>query len=339
MKKTLIVVFSVVTAALAVLLVWGIAAGQPSWRTAPERRHSGTIIASYDFAGSEVKELDLQFDMDDVELVPATGDTVRVEHWTNSSPPDAAKLVCRLDNGTLRASTGRWTATDKLVSGWGFISGEPLQSRVTVQVPPDLALPVRFSGGAGNLGVRNLQLGNLEIDCGLGDVQLERISGGSTAVATGAGNIDIQAASLDALTCSTGVGDVNVADAHVARTVRLDSASGNLDFRGSCENYNGEASAGDVFAEVSGAASVAGSTSSGNVDLLCRDAGKLSSVRADTSLGDVTIGLPQNTKISLGYEPGLGQMHLADGAKLEIAGGGIEVDVRTSAGELYLRSV
>lgn len=331
-RRILIVVLSIVIAVLVVVLVSGIAWNGTGLRTPAGWRRTDSMAASYEFPAAEVDRLELNLSLDDVELTAGKADVIRFEQWTDGGLPDQRKLLCRLDDHVL---TGHTDGT--AWQNWRF-PGPPL-SQIKIELPADLVLPVRAALDAGDIEVRELHLGDLALEAELGSISVARVRGADAKIRSSAGDIDILDCSFTQLDCTADLGSIDAAKAAVQTEVNLRSSSGDQRFQGSCTRFDGSTSAGSVAAEISGAVSASGSSSAGSVEILCRDVHKLENVNASADLGDVTVGLPSGSKISLGYDRGLGGLEFDGDAGLEIDPDGIRVDIRTSAGDLLLRAV
>lgn len=332
-RKVLIAVFSVLIVVLVVMLAAGVARGRSGVFSVFRPQQPPAMTEAYDFPAAEIRSIELSLSFDDVQIEPGSGDTLRVEQWTDGSLSEPRKLHCELRDGALSASTAG-------VSGSSLFSlGPTTLSRVTIRIPAGMTLPVRAAVGAGDLDVRDLQFGDLTVDSGAGNITLSGVSAEDAEVHTAAGDIDLRKVVCRRLDCSSAVGNIDVAETDVEGDVYLDSSSGDQQFAGSCASCSGSASAGDVKLEVSGVSRVTGSSSAGDVEISCPDTAGLERVSASTSLGNVTVGLAAGSKVSLAFDRGLGDLELEKGAEIEIASDGIVLDVHTGAGDLVLRSV
>lgn len=369
-RKVLMVVFSAIIVLLVVVLAVGISGASvraPWWSGA---RPADSLAASFEFASADVSRVALRLAADDVDVVPGSEGVIRLEQWTADSGPQPEPLACTLADGTLLAGTDA-----RPVRWWPFFGPDPV-SCVTVQVPPAAVPALSAAVKSGDVSIRELRFGQLEIDSGAGNVELRggaaehaavhtaggnidiedfspaeldcrtgagdiclnQIAAGRTAAETSGGDIDIRDVSLRELECRAAAGNVAVAGATVVQGAYLDASAGDVEFGGSCAVLQAEAAAGNVTADVADCAGVAASSACGDVELQCRSVQKLAGVRAETRAGNVTVQLPAGTRISLAYEPGLGGMHFEDGADLNVDGGGIPLEISCAAGDLFLGS-
>lgn len=332
-KKVLIGVCCILIAGLVVILVAGIQAGgwRGSWASAGSGR-ADILAVSYEFDSGSVELLDLDLKRDDVEIVPATGSVIRLEQWVDRERPEGSKLQCDLSGSTLRA-------VSQAADNWFFSALRLGISRIRVLVPKEAGIALRAACGAGNLDLRDLRLGNVELSAGAGDIEVSGVRAAAGTFHSAAGNVSLDGATLRSLDCSTGAGDVDAAGIRSGGEVQLDTPAGNLRFQGSCSRFDGSSGAGDITAEVTGAVRISGSASAGNVEIICPDTAGLETVSAQASAGDVTVALPPGSRVAISGVSGLAELHIDENAAFEIAStDAVQVDVHAPIGDIRLEA-
>ena len=337
MRRVAMILLSIGIVALIAVLIMGISGGRyravdrhwpDSAYAAPQQ------IAAYDFPAEQVSSLQFDVAWEDISVLPGDGGVIHVEQWCDRALSEQDQLQCSVQNGVLLAQT-----KGRRGSG-GFFGWTVPHAQITVQVPADALMPLSASAGAGDLEIRGVKLGHLDLSTGAGNIRLEKLEADESVLQTSAGDILVQdETKLTSLRGASSVGSVDVT-AQVGGQVSLETESGDVAFTGSCGTFAASAAAGNVFGDIRQAQTVQADSSLGDVELLIPGTSRLESVHAQTAAGDVAVGLPSGSRISLEHSTSLGDLRLEDGAEFEITGqDAIRVDVSTSAGDIYLRGI
>lgn len=305
-------------------LVAGILAVAPALQAKIERTVEKT------FSVQPGGTLNVQTQGGNIRVEPGASDKVEVvarEVIRASSEEEADRLLSKLDL-TIEQSGNDVSAIAKYgerTSGWFSGSWPPVQVSFTVKVPAHYNTDLRTSGGdvtigdlagkiAGRTSGGNVSIGTIDGDVNAstsgGDVALASASG-SAKLSTSGGNIKVSRVGGDA-DVSTSGGDIVVKE--VAGVLHASTSGGNVSatftgpLKGDCTL---KTSGGDVRATVrSGVAfDLNASTSGGSVDA-----------------GGLTITLESG---------GSGKSRL----KGKVNGGGPELKLRTSGGDIRVRTV
>jgi DUF4097 and DUF4098 domain-containing protein YvlB len=254
------------------LLFAAIAAVQVAgWTIGAVERTSSQVIPG------PIDHLVVDADGGEITVVPALGDTVRINSTVKGSIHTPEPHAFR-DGNTIR-----------LNGKCPDISFGPCHARITIYVPRDT--PVEVHSGSGDLTASGLT-GRVSLETGSGDVTAVGLSGPSD-LRTGSGDVDVRGLS-GAAQLETGSGDIT-AQGLVTRAVTADTSSGdvNLDFALGPRDVSASTASGDVAISVpdGGAYHVIADPGSGDQQVEVKtDPEATSTIRASTSSGDVTVG-------------------------------------------------
>jgi hypothetical protein len=253
------------------LLFSAIAAVQVAgWTVGAVERMSSQVIPG------PIDQLVVDADGGEITVVPAVGDTVRINSTVKGSIHTPAPRV--IHDGNIVQLSGRCPD----------ISFGPCHARITIYVPRDT--PVQVHSGSGDLTASGLT-GRVSLETGSGDVTATGLTGPSD-LRTGSGDVDVRGLS-GSTQLHTGSGDINAQDL-VTRGVTADTSSGdvNLDFALGPREVTASTASGDVAISVpnGGAYHVITDPGSGDQQIEVKtDPEAASTIRADTSSGDVTV--------------------------------------------------
>jgi hypothetical protein len=199
------------------------------------------------------------------------------------------------------------------------------RGRLDVVVPPSCRLEVKTASGDVKIAGEATLADPVRVTTSSGDV---RVSGGvNTLIAhTASGDVRVAGSALAQFEADTASGDVALA-AGSARTI-VDTASGDIRLEKLTGDLSADTSSGDVWATWEQLA--AG----------CK-------LRVRTSSGDVRLRLPEGTALKGEIDTSSGRIHSQFSGKadrrghalsFEAAGEGVDLEVRTSSGDVSLRS-
>ena len=192
-----------------------------------------------------------------------------------------------------------------------------------ITTPPDST--VQTHSGSGDQRLEGLH-GSVNLESGSGDMRLRQVVG-EVHIHTGSGDVEGREMS-GAFTAETGSGDVRV-DESGSGDVQVHTGSGTIELRGVKGALRSESGSGDVTVAGTQTGTWEVRTSSGNVDLeLPQNAGFDLDARAGS--GEVVVNRP----ITMVVQGNLEHAHHAIHGK--VAGGGPELIVHTSSGDVHI---
>ncbi|MDF2541881.1 MAG: putative rane protein [Herbinix sp.] len=181
---------------------------------------------------SDVERLDINNSTGTLEI--KTGDTVRVEA-ENVRESFRAKVT---GNGTLEIES------DNNFIDWinGFLNGNnPFKGeKITVYLPEELLLEKAFIDcGTGNVTIEKLNTERLELNAGTGNMKASDIVAQKADIDGGVGNIDLMNVSLTDAEIDCGVGEMEI-DGEILGHSSIDCGVGNVDIKldGRYEDYD-----------------------------------------------------------------------------------------------------
>lgn len=231
-------------------------------------------------------------------------DRVRIEigsGWVEIRPADGEKTVVTLDVD----SGDEGDVVFELVNGELVVEGPKKLRRgpeIRVRIDTPVVLDARIQTGSGDIKAR-MPLGEARLSTGSGDIRAERIEG-ELAASTGSGDVRIGYAA-NAVRARTGSGSIDIGEA--AGLVGLSTGSGDVRIGDAGGPTTVKVGSGDITIERLRDHSVA---TSGSGDVRVQSA-EGPSVRAETSRGDVQLGVPDGVPTYLDLKTVTGQIRCA----------------------------
>lgn len=111
---------------------------------------------------------------------------------------------------------------------------------LTVYIPEGVELDnLKIRNGVGNLNIRDISAKSITLDCGVGDSDIDNISAKKIDIDNGVGNFEIKNSELNNLTVDNGVGDVKI-DGEITGNCKIDNGVGNIYYYiiGNTEDYS-----------------------------------------------------------------------------------------------------
>jgi len=271
----------------------------------------------------------LHLSMHDVVIQVKKGDSVTVstDIWASAGSDSAKKeIIHRL---APKVST---RGDDVVVASprhhgwhWSFHWGGGPQARVTVTMPPTMA--VKYHLGSGDFTFDNAGAPN-------------RIDGTS-----GSGDVDVKSASKQ-LSLRTGSGDVHAALTGSPVSALLHTGSGDVRFTGAAESLKIEAGSGDITVHDGAVKNANIHTGSGDIVTHWSKVTAGGSMSATAGSGDVIMDFPPDTVLGGSISTGSGDVDSAFPVTVHgshhdytLAGGSgaVQLDIDTGSGDVELR--
>ena len=263
----------------------------------------------------KIEALDIDYMSGEVTLKAVDGNVLSVEETARKELYTEQEVHTWVDGSTLRV---RYCA-----AGNG-IDLNNLDKRLTIEIPSDW------------------KLGDVTIDITSGDVTCR----------------DIETADFN---CSASSGDMDIEVS--ADTIRMDATSGDLNLiqKGESKDISIEVSSGTVRGDIEKAGTVNVSATSGNIDIECESVNSFrsdvssgtekytfekmpESIESDATSGDLTFYIPSNSDVTLRVDQTSGDLHYdmsfsKDGEKYVAGNGTNRMDISTSSGDIYIKSL
>lgn len=289
--------------------------------SAPARAH---LSQSFPAPAGKLVRLELRSLDAEVSVVPGDVIKVDVDLEARSSSPAAARRWVERRTPTFEDTPTRLDVRVPSSRGGLFLVGFfESHGKVRVVLPPTCKLEVESSSGDVQLSGDAPLDGAVHIDTSSGDVE---VRGGVSqlVVETSSGDVRVDGPRLELLQAQTSSGDVRLRGG--ARRAIIDTSSGDVILRSLSGELSAHTSSGDVRADWQGIASQ-------------------TRVSAEATSGDVTLSLPSSAEPHGTLETRSGRIDSEFKGQsdrrdhtLTLDGGGIDLTVHTSSGDITLRS-
>jgi len=221
---------------------------------------------------ADIKGIVLDFVAEEIRVVPAGGDTVRVEQTSRKALSEKNVMRFGMVNGELIAQSGNYD--------W-MRRGAYNHSIVTLYLPNDFAYNVSLNTDSGKISVDGAEASGLYIST---------VSGGT----------EIRALVCDTLKIDAVSGRV-VIEGAVCRSVAVDTTSGPIAFTGGAEEFQAGSLSGSVTAYIMEPVKCNMDTTSGAMRVNCEDASKLEEINFNTISGTAILELPENDGFTVDF--------------------------------------
>ncbi len=278
----------------------------------------------YEQQASGVQRIYLDFAHENVEVVTAETDTIRVQQTSEKELAEEYQMRYGMVNGDLVAQSG--------MAGKWNVAALPPQSTVTVTIPANMTIPVEVDTASGTVNVNGGTYQGLRMNTASGSVNAAGVSTTELHADTASGDVRIADMACDNLDIDTVSGRVELSGT-VKSEADLDSASGDISFTGAVDLFDAEAVSGTVTADIAGLREFDVDTTSGTVRLTCEDVQNLDKIDVNTISGDVRVTLPDNDGVHVDFDSISGDMQNQFGMP---SGSAAEIDVETTSGNLYI---
>lgn len=258
--------------------------------------------------GAELFKLSISAGNIDIEKSSDSTISVIAEKKVRGASADIKKEILDNMNLSIDRSGDNIELAVKTKDGkdfWNWHKNNYKSYQVTVNL--DLKVPDSVKGIDADTGAGNVSIESLPskvtVNTGAGNINI--LGAQEKVVAdTGAGNITVESADAS-MDISTGTGNINIDDSSARGAVKIDAGAGNVDFSGKIDDI-------DSF--------------------VC-----------STGVGNVGLDVPENTKMTLEADTGVGNLsgyfiqtdkNNKNHFKGDINGGGASVKVNTGAGNI-----
>jgi len=262
----------------------------------------------------------------DVVVNVKTGDKVSVttDIWAATDSKDEKSRIIERYAPNVSENGNDVVVRSPSHHGWHFSWGRSPQARVTIVMPPAMALDYHLGSG------------DFRFDNAGADTPIKGESGsGDVFVTTASKRLEIRA----------GSGDMRVGINNGSASTLLHTGSGDINFNGTTDRLNLEAGSGDVTVNDAVAKTAAITAGSGDVVAHWHKLEPGAMIKGSTGSGDVDMYFPADTVISGRISTGSGDVNtdfpaLIHGSHhsytLSGGDGAIQVDLGTGSGDVGL---
>ncbi len=284
-----IIVWSIVAAALLIILIVGIIFGHNfsfsfiSFEGDSYKNSEKYIAGGGEVPAGEVDSLDVNWTSGKVEIAVYEGDTIRMEETAGRELSEREKLHYFNDNGTLRI---QFQESGKK---FRFISADSgVKKTLKLEIPREKAS----------------QLKQLSVDTASADTDMSYISGKEMILDTASGNFRMREIQVEKLRWDTVSGDLEGENLEISEEFIGDSVSGRAEFTGAVGEIDFDSVSGDMKV----------------TSTHCPD-----KVRTDTVSGEIRLRIPENSGFTYEMDGVSGKVHM-DFPVLQNGNGGVYKD-------------
>ena len=318
-KRVLIVILLLLIAALAGVMVWGIATGGRLQVSLGNFFTGDAKLVNEESIDTDgLKEISVVCRSADLVLEASDSGDLTIEEYMTGSPGEENYAEIQRDDaaGSLSVTEGKSSYTFR------FLSFGSIQQYMRIGVPADFQGTLHLKTGSGNITITALELKQLEISADSGDVTLLDSGANRLDCTTGSGNININGTEGN-LVLSAGSGDLYMSE--VQGNVQMETGSGNQEIQGCSGSVQAKTGSGDVYLDQIGGA-VTAETGSGNVRLTGMDTQSFT-LKVNTVSGDIDWALDGE----LWYNEEGNSAEGSYGSSSEI-----QVQIQTASGDVFI---